>query len=206
MKVEIVDKIEDAIREIEACSSAEIVVSVRESSAGYRDLDLIWSLVLALGVLAYKIWSPQYFHPDWILINVLFCALFGFVLSSKIAGMRRLFLTQARSEREAIRNARSEFVRLGVGRTSGHTGLLILASRFERKVVMVPDQTVEEKIVPAVWEGWSRQFGTASNDEELLSNLIELLSSLKGPLSRHLPRAATDVNELPDRPVREQQP
>ena len=204
MQESFVKKIEEAVKDIEAGSSAEVVVSVREASDGYKDLDLLWSLVFGLGVLAYKIWSPYNFHPDWILINVLFCALFGFVLSSKIAGMRRLFLTQARTEREAVRNARSEFVRLGVGRTSGHTGLLILVSRFERTIVMVPDQTTEEKIAPAVWEEWGRQYGTASNDDMLLSNLIELLSSLKGPLSRQLPRAATDINELPDRPVQEQ--
>ena len=201
MKESFVNRIEEVVKDIEAGSSAEIVVSVRDTSDSYRDLDLLWSLGFGLGALAYKIWSPHYFHPDWVLINVLFCALLGFALSSKIASMRRLFLTHARRERVVTRIARSEFVRLGVGRTSGHTGLLILVSRLERAIVLVPDRAVEEKIVPVAWEEWARQFGTAANDEHLLSNLMELLRSLKGPLSRQLPRTTDDVNELPDRPV-----
>ena len=201
MKESFVDKIEEAVKKIEAGSSAEVVVSVRQSSAAYRELDLLWSLIFALGVLAYKIWSPYYFHPDWILINVLFCALFGFLLSSKVAPMRRVFLTSGRRESETMRTAQSEFVRLGVSRTSGRTGLLILVSRLERKLVMIPDQALEQQIVPTLWEEWSRKFGTASSDEELLSGLMELLKSLKGPLSRQLPRTEGDVNELPDRPV-----
>ena len=205
MKESLVNRIEEVVKDIESGSSAEIVVSVRETSDGYRDLDLLWSLIFALGILAYKIWSPQEFHPDWILINVLFCALFGFLLSSKIAWMRRLFLTSGRREREATRNARSEFVRLGVGRTSGRTGLLILVSRFERTLIMVPDLMLEQQIVPTLWEEWRRRFGSAPRDEELLSNLTELLNNLKGPFSRQLPRAENDLNELPDRPVQEKE-
>ena len=205
MRENFVDKIEEAVKEIESGSSAEVVVSVRKASSGYRDLDLLWSLLFALGLLAYKIWSPYYFHPDWILINVLFCALLGFLLSSGIAPIRRLFLTSGRRERETTKNARSEFVRLGVGRTSGRTGLLILVSRFERTLLMIPDQTLEQQIVPSLWKEWERKFGRASSEEELLSNLMDLLKALKGPLSRQLPRLENDLNELPDSPVREEE-
>jgi putative membrane protein len=191
-------KIEEAVQDIETQSSAEVVVCLHESSSSYHDLDLLWSVIFAMTVLSYKIWSPHEFHPDWIPVNVFFCALLGFFLSKSLPGIRRLFLTSVRREREVLRTARSEFTRLGVGRTKGRTGLLIYLSRFERTLVMIPDLALEQKIVPGMWDEWSRKYQTAGSEQKLLDNLEELLSALKGPLSRQLPRQNDDINELPD--------
>jgi putative membrane protein len=201
VKSDFADKIEQAVKDIESQSAAEVVVCLQDSSSNYRDLDLLWSVIFAMLTLGYKIWSPHHFHPEWIPINVLFCALLGFLLSSNLHGLRRLFLSSPRRKREVLRTARSEFTRLGVGRTTDRTGLLIYLSRFERSLVMVPDLTLEQKIVPGLWEDWNHRFGFAASESELLSNLQELLSILKGPLGRQLPRTDDDINELPDSPV-----
>lgn len=198
MKSDFADQIETAVKEIESQSAAEVVVCLHDSSSNYRDLDLLWSALFAMVVLGYKIWSPHQFHPDWIPINVLFCALLGFFLSHSFSGLRRLFLTSRRRDREVLRTARSEFTRLGVGRTRGRTGLLIYLSRFERSLVLLPDVGVEEKIVSGLWDEWRARYGSASSERELLNNLEQLLQALKGPLKRQLPRHKDDVNELPD--------
>lgn len=201
MEGDFIDEIEKAVQEIESCSSVEVVVSLHQTSGGYRDLDLLWGLLFGLSLLSYKIWSPYHFHPDWIPLNVLLCTLLGFFLSARFGAVRRLFLRPIRRNREVLRNARAEFVRLGVGGTSGRTGLLVYLSRFERSLVLIPDSGLREAIVPKLWEEWNHKFGSASSDDRLLANLKELLVALKGPLSRQLPRQDDDINELPDRPV-----
>jgi len=199
--VDFADKIEALVQEIEAQSSAEVVVSLHDSSANYRDLDLLWVGFSSLMTLAYKVWSPQSFHPDWLLPNLMLVGLLTYFASRRFQSMRRLFLSARRRAQELERTAYSEFVRLGIGRTRERTGLLIFASRLERAIVLVPDQGLEEKIAPPVWSEWADRYGTAESDQGLLQNLEQQLQALKAPLGRQLPRREDDTNELPDRPV-----
>jgi putative membrane protein len=195
------ESVEQGVAEIEAASAAEVVVCFHNAAASYRDLDLVWSFVFGVGVLAFKVWSPYAFHADWVLANVVFCALLGFVLSKHVKPMKRLFLSSKRAEQECLSAARAEFTRLGVSHTKERTGMLVFVSRFERRLLLVPDLGLQEKVAPTVWEEWTKRFGVAESDEALLKHLKEQLAALRGPLSRQLPRRSDDTNELPDRPV-----
>jgi len=195
------DRVEKLVQEIEEQSSAEIVVCFHQSACSYRDLDLIWGILFALAVLAYKIWSPFVFDPDWVLFNVVVFGCIGFFLSRGVSGVRRLFLSGGRRSREVQRVAEADFTRLGVSKTERRTGLLLSVSRFERSITLVPDLALEEKIAPRLWDDWNNQYQFSLSGEKLLDNLEELLQALKAPLARQLPVRDDDVNELPDRPV-----
>lgn len=179
----------------------EVVVKFEKQASIYRDLDLIWGLLFAASLLSVKIWSHHHFHPDWVLVNLVFLGLIGFFLSSKIRGFRRLLLSAQRAESGVKKSTEAAFTHLGVSQTSERTGLLILVSRLERRLDFVADSGLCERVHSDWWDQLRSKYHLASSDAELLQNLENLLKDLKAPMARHLPRADDDINELPDRPV-----
>lgn len=195
------DSIEKLVEETEAHSSAEVVVSFSPSAGNYRDLDLLWAILFGLVLLSVKIWSRIEFHPDWVLLDMVLCGGTGFLLSQKIRGLRRLFLTERRAVRETTKAAQAQFTHLQIAQTSERTGLLLHVFRLERRIAILPDSGITESLAPALWTELTRKYSKATREADLLPNLKALLRDLKGPLSRHLPRSEDDIDELPNRPV-----
>jgi putative membrane protein len=195
------DEIERLVEAVESKSSAEVVVSFSARATDYRDVDLAWAILFGLSLLAAKIWSTHHFHPDWVVPNVVLVGLLGFFLSRTFSSLKRLFISSARAQGECCRAAQAQFTQRGITQTSGRTGLLIQVFRLERRIELVPDSGLSGCLSPTLWSEWAKKYGRAKSDTELLANLKALLHELQGPLSRHLPRGADDLNELPNRPL-----
>lgn len=189
------EDIEKKVETIEAESSAEVVVCLHKTAGDYTDLDLIWSIIFGLVTLGYKIWSPHVFHPDWVLVNVVFSGVLGFGLSRWL-GLRRILLSEARIQRELERASITEFYNRGIHQTREHTGILVFVSRFERKLKLVPDSGLRPRMSAQLWSGWSRKFGQASSETELLEHLNSQLEAFQGPFRRQCPRREDDIDEL----------
>lgn len=195
------DRIETLIADVESTSAVEVVVKFEKQASSYRDLDLFWGLLFAASLLSVKIWSNHHFHPDWVLVNLVFLGVVGYFLSSRIHGLRRLLLSKTRAEKGVQKSAYAAFTQLGVSQTRDRTGMLILVSRLERRLDFVIDSGLAERLHDDWWQKLRDKYGSADSDAKLLENLSNLLQELKAPLARHLPAAEDDVNELPDRPV-----
>lgn len=198
---EFLNQLEKSIESIESNSSAEVMVSMHDSSADYSDIDLIWGILFGLGVLAYKIWSPYSFDPDWVLFNVVLCGLMGFALSRWVWPLRRFGLSTARIERNVRRAALAQFLELGVNGTREQTGILLYVSRFERRLLLVPDVGLKKALSPTFWDEVNQNLGRPGGDSELLANISAILDRVKKPLQKHFPRPEDDIDELPNRPV-----
>lgn len=198
---DLLDRIESAIEDVESLSSAEVVVCFRAQAGNYRDVDLGFGAVWATVALAFHIWSPFHFNPNWVLPNVLLVGFLGYLLSRFFAPVRRLMVSTERLERSVEREARDRFLELGINLTIEHTGLLLLVCRFERRIFLLPDSGLQRDLSPTYWHEIHQQYGIATSDERLLSSILETLEKIKGPLQRHFPRRDDDFNELPNRPV-----
>jgi putative membrane protein len=187
-----------AIKEIESMTSAEVVVSVRHASGSYRHTDYLFGFVFSMAVLALLLFSDREFPIHWFPLYVAIAFAFGALVCANVWTLRRL-LTSPKLMRERVHaEACAAFVKLGVSRTSGRNGILVFASVFERRVEVVPDVGVD---VAALGEGWTKF--TAALEASMgfvadFERFVEALRSL-GPLAKAaMPRAADDVNELPD--------
>lgn len=69
-----------------------------------------------------------------------------------LPGFARLFVDRLRREAEVGQHARALFVDRGLGHTHGHVGILLLASLFERKVVLLADDGFDGRIGEADWQ------------------------------------------------------
>lgn len=195
-------RVKKAVESVEAQSSAEVVVAVRDHSGSYRHADLAGGALLSYAVLLYTLFSPQVFGLPIIALLVPASFALG-ALGVRSWPRLRLALAGRSQVQQAVASAaRSTFVELAVASTRDRTGILIYVSLLERRVRVVADRGVKEAAPGASWksavgrmEGVLAQY---EDDAEALDALVRSVSALGPVLSDDLPRRPDDTNELED--------
>jgi putative membrane protein len=190
-------RVTEAVVDVESRTAAELVVFVRRASNTWRQVDLAVGATVAFGVLLLLLFHPRPIAVEAMPIDVVLAFLGGAVLCANIAPFKRVLLPHKRVTAQVRALAREAFVDQGVSRTRGRTGILVYVSTFERRVELVADIGVDPKLVDDAVAALTRSIAGGPDLEAFLA----ALRSLGPALSVSLPRAADDVNELPDSPV-----
>jgi len=190
----------DAVRAIEAASSAEVVIAVRRRSARWLHAPAIVATIAAFAALAFMLFSPHPFSLASILVDPFAVAALAALATSQVHPLVRALTPQRLRRRAAHQAALAAFHERGVSLTRGRTGILVYASLLERVAEVVPDAGVTAAIdaagVRAAFDG-----ATASIDAAVARGGAETaraIAALAPLLASALPRAADDRNELPD--------
>ncbi len=187
-----------AARDVEACSSAELVVAVRPRTGSYLHADLLAGIVAGVASTIALLVAERTFAPLWFVVDPLVIGVVAAVVASHSALLRRALTPADRRRRRVEEAARATFVERRVHSTSGRTGILLYVSVLEREAALVVDLGVEPL---AATEGWRRAVGeleTAVRGGADGSAVAGRLRALGGLLAPVLPCGAEDVNELPD--------
>src|SRR5262245_51216139 len=113
-----------AIREVEAVTSAEVVVAVRPRSGHYRHTDYLVGFVFAFAALLVFLFDSHEFAIDWMPLDTLVAFALGAVLSGNVPPLRRLLTSNKLMASNVHTASRATFVDLGITRTSARTGIL----------------------------------------------------------------------------------
>lgn len=195
--------------ETEKRTGAQIVLAVIERCDTYPELP--WkAFALAAAVAGLSVTAANLFRPGWasgtaVLLSVattlaagsaaaLFCVFFP--------KFGRLFLDAHRAEAEVRQYAESLFLSRGLFATRGRTGVLVLVGLFERRVVVIPDTGLSERLKPDFLQGIVSQMATALSSGMVAAALEGGLAGIEQVLSASAP-AAPGENELPDEVVEE---
>ncbi len=190
-------RVEAAIREVESKSAAEIVVTVRKSSGNYRAADLLFGSAMSFAALLVYVYHPAEFSDDLVPPAILLLFVISAFFCSELAPLRRALTRRSVRLENVRRAALTELHEQRVTATAGRTGIFIYVSLFERVVEVVPDLGVDPRQLGNDGaEALAEIRGAVCNGG--VDALVRGLDRLGGPLARCLPRAADDVNELPD--------
>jgi putative membrane protein len=105
---------------------------------------------------------------------------------------------RAAKDRATWDRAKREFERLGIAKTEGATGVLVMISLRERLAVVLADKAINSKVAP---DTWSREVKIlldgvkAGRPGEGIAAAVAEIGAL---LAKHFPRREGDINELPD--------
>jgi putative membrane protein len=189
-----------AIQEIERATSAEVVVAVRPSSGHYRHTDYLVGFALSFAALLVFLFDSHEFSIDWMPLDTVIAFALGTFLSASFPLLRRA-LTSRRLMRENVRtSARATFFDLGIGKTSGRTGILVYVSMFEKGVEVVADMGIDRAVLGPAFTSAIAALDTALARGTSLPRFTEALRALGPLLGKTMPRLAQDINELPDEP------
>lgn len=187
----------DAVRAIEARSSAEIVVTVRDRSAPYKHVQIAWGSFWAAAMLLFYVYYPITFADDLAVPSVVIAFAAGLLLGS-VDALKRPFLSKHERRQAVALAARAAFYDANVGVTKRRTGVLVYVSLLERAVEVVPDTGVR---VDAMGKAWTDAVAALQTDAERGASPVELaktLDRLGDALAGAMPVTDDDVNELPD--------
>jgi putative membrane protein len=190
--------IEARIREAEKRTSGEIVVKIAPASSRYPGAALLGSsmLSLAFSLLGMLVAGNRDMWMFLAVFAVLFMVLHE--LFRRCAVCRRPFVSVSDMQMEVEDAASGAFVRLGVHDTAGRTGILIYISVFERRVRVIADRGINEKVEPHLWQEVVDTIiaGIRSNRQGMA--IAAAIDRCGGILALHFPRQPDDRNELSD--------
>jgi putative membrane protein len=190
---EVVSRVTEAVRQIELCSCAEVVVEIRSRSGSYAHADARFASVIALVALVVLLFSPWPFLPGWVVADVALAWVLGLFVARKSDSVRHLVTTANERIEQARLVASSVFHDRGVANTVSESGVLVFLSLLEGHIELLADRGVLAA-VPSL--EWNRIAETARNRHATTDTLLEVVQALAPLLTRHLPVREGDVDEL----------
>jgi len=193
------EMIRRAVAEAELHSSGEIVTMVVPESERYREAEQLGALFAAglLGMIAAVVLRHV---TIWTYIPIVLLAFFPLLALFRRFPRLKLPFVGPRRQAQAVRDrALSAFCEKGLYRTREATGILIFISLLERKVWILGDRGINEKIPSGSWQALAGELATGIRSGRAAEALCRVVAGCGSELARHFPRRSDDRNELSDR-------
>jgi uncharacterized membrane protein len=94
--------------------------------------------------------------------------------------------------------AERTFERLGMTKTALRNGVLLFIATEEQRFVILGDKGIDEKVPAGFWDEIAAKLTIRFKNGEFTEGIIEAIEAAGVHLGEYFPRAADDVNELPD--------
>ena len=194
---EIRQKIQDAIKEAESQTSAELVAVVTQKSGDYLYISVLIASVLALlfpfGIL--------FFFPDMDVFMVYGIQLLAFMFLLLLLTMPpvlRFILPKSLFIKAAKLKAYETFDLLGLYKTSNHQAVMIFVSLYEHAIEIITDSGINAKIDDTLWQKTIHDFINAIHHDGFEQGYLNAIREISTLLREHFPIQKDDKNELPN--------
>ena len=96
--------------------------------------------------------------------------------------------------------ARRHFMEAGVHDTLDHTGILIFVSLLERRVELIADRGINEKVDPETWTSIVNGMISKISAGKIADAIVEAVKECGDILAKKVERRQNDTNELGNAP------
>ena len=183
--------IEARVAELEASCGVEVVTMVIGKADVYPET--VWkAFALGAAIASLAATLGEILRPDWVTatavlgtaIAILGVGATSALLTVYVPAFARLFLRESRAALEVQQYAKAQFLEREVFATPGRTGILLLVSLLERRVVILPDKGLHARVGAVEWDaviarmaGALREGMTGAALLDGLAGISELLAS-----------------------------
>lgn len=192
------EKIKNTTREVETHTLGEIAAMVVESSSRYLETEVIGGI--ALGSLLSLVATVLFFNSSvWLYIPLNFILFFpcSYILS-KLPTVKAAFIGVRRKNNAVKERALRAFYEKGLYRTKQNTGVLFFISMLERKVWVLADKGVNEKITQETLNSFAMTVSQGIKAGRSCDALCEAIKEAGKLLAKHFPVNPEDTDELSD--------
>ena len=186
-----------AVKAVEAQTSAEVVIAVRHRSGNYGIVAYHFGFGAMMIVALALLLAPQVFSIGAIAMDGLAVFVLGALACANLGTLTRA-LTRPRTRRSNVETAaRAAFFELGISRTTGRNGILVFVSTFERTLAVLTDIGIDTK---ALGVGWTeaRSAMQKALERKDFTAFVAGFERMGPVLGAAMPHMDDDVNELPD--------
>ena len=194
-------RVAEHVAQAERGTAGEIVVVLAERSDGYERQRTAASFTATLlAALALYTFVPL-LSELWVLCAEAPLMLLFWWLSGLPALTRAL--VPGAALRAAVRaRAEQSFIEQGVTETRDRSGVLLFLSEAERRVELLADRGIHERVGAEVWQALVNDVVAAIRTGKAASGIGEAVDAIGARLAEHFPPAHDDTDELPNEPRR----
>ncbi|MBC8415931.1 MAG: TPM domain-containing protein [Candidatus Cloacimonetes bacterium] len=212
LKKDDLKKISSAVKDAESKTSGEIATAIIKESYNYAVYELLFAVTVGfiyfvvmmffVGSIENRLQSLFWdYHIGYLLIfygfsTFLVIALFYFL--GNISTIDRLIVSKKIKWQKVKERALRQFMESGVYNTKDRTGILIFISILEKRVELLADSGINEKIPQEKWQSIVDNIIKGIKKKNVTSYLIESINECGELLAQHFPIQPGDVNELTD--------
>jgi len=215
-------RIAAAVGAAEARTTGEIVCIMAGEVSNYREVPLAWAAALALlaplAALMLGV-DPAVLTPwrhDWTVSHasalgsaltptleafvvaqaVLFAVVAGLV---SIPQVRRVLTPTPLKQHRVHRAALQQFLATGLHVAAGRTGVVIFASRHDRRVELLADDAIHEAVGDKVWNAAVAAVQDGMKRGDPASGYVRAIELCGDALAEHFPSTGPHENTISDR-------
>jgi putative membrane protein len=191
-------QIRRGVEAAEKHTHGEIAIAVLDASDSYREAEILGALLFsALFALVLAMLLGR--TTVWFHIPVTAVLFFPCLYLFRVFPHMKLAFTSHRRVEEAVRErAVYTFFRRGVHKTSEETGILIFISLLERKVWILADKGIHEKIPSDFWRNRTRELTTGIREGRAFEALQDVIEKCGAELTKYYPCRRERTNQLDD--------
>jgi putative membrane protein len=191
-------RIKEATVSAESRTSGEIAVMIVDESSQYHEAEIIGGVIL--GSFAALLITTLFFHDSiWWYIPFSFVLFFpAWFLFKRSHALKIHCIGHKRKEKAVKERALKAFYEKGLYKTKHNTGVLFFISLLERKIWVLADKGIHEKIKQVTLNKFARHVSQGIEKGRAADALIETIGEAAGLLAQYFPCESGDINELPD--------
>ena len=199
------------IDEAEKRTRAQIVFAIVEKCDSYAEIP--WkAFATGISLSGFLVFLVHIFRIRWVtdpmiifsIAVILVTGALFVLLTVLFPGFARLYLSANRKETEILQYAESLFLSRELFATEGRRGILLLVSRFERQVVILPDKGVRDRLSKDIMKEIISKMTVYLRKNEIKkameTGLDEVITAISPPLS-----GMPDINELSNEIIGEEE-
>ena len=212
LKKDDLKKISSAVKKAESKTSGEIVTAIIKESYNYAIYELIFAVITGLTYFIIMMffvgnienWLHGIFWDYSIHHLVMFYGFSTFIAITilyfigNISNVDRFIVAKKIMQKKVNERAMRHFMESGVFNTKDRTGILIFISILERRVELLADSGINEKIPQGKWQNIVDNIIQGIKKKNVTAHLIESINDCGELLAQHFPIQPDDVNELSD--------
>ncbi len=199
------DRLQEAVRATEGKTSGEVVPYVVLQSDDYDEAELrgaiVFSLVPALFYFCIMMFTDVWLlwgAPEIVLAIFAFMSL-GWLLTGKIASLKRFFAGRNLMNRRVEQRAEEAFLAEEVFKTRDRTGILLFVSVLEHRVLVLGDSGINARVKKEDWTAIVNHVIDGIKAGRKADAMIEAIRMCGELLHQHdLSQKPGDTNELSD--------
>jgi len=204
-------KIHDAVQAAERRTRGEIVPMIVPSSARYSEARYLAGLALSILTLTVLLtfehgWGQyawQGHHPAWIVLGVVLTYALGYWTGS-LPALIQFFTSKERMAFKVRRRAELAFYEHGLHKTREGTGILIMASLLERRVQVLADKAINDRVPLGTWDTLVNDLVQGIKDGRPTEAFCKAIAKCGDLLAEHFPaRPRDNPDELADDLIQE---
>ncbi|SDP39658.1 TPM domain-containing protein [Desulforhopalus singaporensis] len=196
------EKITETVQRMEQVTSGEIVPMVVTASHNYPTASVAGGLFLTIplallltSLLGSTLWLGS--QNMWLFLAFSAILFFPFrYLVSKNVTLTRMFLPGSQVQEEVEEAAITAFYGEGLYRTRDENGILVFVSVLERKVWILADRGINEKIEPDLWQDIVAELTRGIKTGKQGEALCQAITQVGNVLQDHFPIKEDDTDEL----------